>query len=91
MYKRGETRKKGAKCQFQQSEPDYILFRCGATIFNAYMPNSTCWGYRWCRIAMRTCYSTLTMPLHCVNDLRTIQDGCLNNYVGIVSTYGKNK
>ena len=42
---------------------------------NAYMPNSTFWGYRWCRIAMRTCYSALTMPLHCVNDLRTIQDG----------------
>ena len=26
-------------------------------------------------IAMRTGYSALTMPLHCVNDLRTIQDG----------------
>ena len=43
---------------------------------NAFMPtNSTFWGLRWCRIAMRTCYSALTMPLHCVNDLRTIQDG----------------
>ena len=32
-------------------------------------------GVMWCRIAMRTGYSALTMPLHCVNDLRTIQDG----------------
>ena len=40
-----------------------------------YMPNSTFWGWRWSCIAMRMCYSILTMPLHCVDDLSTIQDG----------------
>ena len=39
------------------------------------MPNSTFWGLRWCRIAMWTCYSALTVPLHCVDDLSTIQNG----------------
>ena len=34
-----------------------------------YMPNSTFWGWRWCRIAMWTC---VTVPLHCVDDLSTI-------------------
>jgi len=38
------------------------------------MPNSTFWGWRWCCIAMRTCFTALTMSLHCVNDLRTIQE-----------------
>jgi len=39
------------------------------------MINSTFWGWRWCRIAMRMCYSALTVPLHCVDDLSTIQNG----------------
>ena len=38
------------------------------------MPNSTFWGWRWCCIAMRTYFTALTMSLHCVNDLKTIQD-----------------
>jgi len=40
-----------------------------------YMPNFTSWGLRWCRIAMWTCYSALTVPLHYMDDLSTIQNG----------------
>ena len=28
-----------------------------------YMPNSTFWGWRWSCIAMRTCFSALTVPV----------------------------
>jgi len=47
-----------------------------------YMPISTFWGWRWCRIMMWTCYTALTVSLytysvliHCVNNLSTIQEG----------------
>jgi hypothetical protein len=41
----------------------------------SYMTISTFWGWRLCCIAMQTCYSTLTVSLHCVDNLSTIQNG----------------
>jgi len=57
--------------------PEWVKWhgwQCQAVQDPIYMPNSTFWGWRWCRIAMWTCYTALTVSLHCVDDLSTIQD-----------------